>query len=272
MTEAIAAVQHNDSGMLSVSEIRNRVNVVQRVMGEVMKKGTHFGTVPGCGSRMVLLKPGADILASTFRLVPRFDVQRIEIGAGHVEYSVTCTMYAQDGTVLGSGVGSCSTMEKKYRYRKDDNGNKIENEDIADVYNTVLKMAKKRAHIDATITVTGCSDMFTQDIVEEADEKRPVTMPKAKAAQPKTTDAQSVVEGVINDVDVREGEKNGKPWKKYGVHIEGSILGTFDHDHGNLALDAYGNGDTVRCGYVEAGKYKNLTSIEIVPPSDELPM
>jgi hypothetical protein len=180
MTEAITTVQHNDSGMLSVSEIRNRVNVVQRVMGEVMKKGTHFGTVPGCGSRMVLLKPGADILASTFRLVPRFDVQRIEIGAGHVEYSVTCTMYAQDGTVLGSGVGSCSTMDKKYRYRKDDNGNKIENEDIADVYNTVLKMAKKRAHIDATITVTGCSDMFTQDIVEEADEKRPVTMPKAR--------------------------------------------------------------------------------------------
>ena len=62
-------------------------------------------------------------------------------------------MYGPDGGMLGQGVGSASTMEKKYRYRTV-NGKKVENEDIADVYNTVLKMAKKRAHIDATLTVT----------------------------------------------------------------------------------------------------------------------
>lgn len=39
----------------------------------------------------------------------------------------------------------------------------VENEDIADVYNTVLKMAKKRSVVDAVINVTGCSDLFTQD-------------------------------------------------------------------------------------------------------------
>jgi len=41
---------------------------------------------------------------------------------------------------------------------------KIENEDIADQYNTVLKMAKKRALVDAVLTVTAASDIFTQDI------------------------------------------------------------------------------------------------------------
>lgn len=41
---------------------------------------------------------------------------------------------------------------------------KVENPDIADVYNTVLKIAKKRAHVDATITAFAASDIFTQDV------------------------------------------------------------------------------------------------------------
>lgn len=40
---------------------------------------------------------------------------------------------------------------------------KIQNPDIADCVNTVLKMAKKRAHVDAAISLARCSDMFTQD-------------------------------------------------------------------------------------------------------------
>ena len=41
---------------------------------------------------------------------------------------------------------------------------KIENPDIADCYNTVLKISKKRAYVDATITATAASDIFTQDL------------------------------------------------------------------------------------------------------------
>ncbi len=43
-----------------------------------------------------------------------------------------------------------------------------ENPDIADTYNTVLKMAKKRAFVDASLTATAASDIFTQD-VEDMD-------------------------------------------------------------------------------------------------------
>jgi hypothetical protein len=41
---------------------------------------------------------------------------------------------------------------------------KIENPDIADVYNTVLKMGKKRAYVDGILSATAASDIFTQDI------------------------------------------------------------------------------------------------------------
>ena len=47
---------------------------------------------------------------------------------------------------------------------------KVENPDIADIYNTVKKMAKKRAFVDAMLTATAASDCFTQDIEEMVKE------------------------------------------------------------------------------------------------------
>ncbi len=78
---------------------------------------------------------------------------------------------------------------------------KVENTDPADQWNTVLKMAKKRAFVDGMITATGCSDMFTQDLEDiaadlkaSAPASKPVEAPaKAqeapKAAEPTKTHA-----------------------------------------------------------------------------------
>lgn len=41
---------------------------------------------------------------------------------------------------------------------------RAENEDIADLDNTILKMAKKRALVDGAIALARCSDLFTQDL------------------------------------------------------------------------------------------------------------
>jgi len=49
---------------------------------------------------------------------------------------------------------------------------RVENEDIADLDNTILKMAKKRALVDGAIALARCSDLFTQD-VEDFAEYRP---------------------------------------------------------------------------------------------------
>lgn len=181
--EQAVVVRETTSESLSLKQVTDRVNLVHEVLSKVMKKGTHFGTVPGCGDKMVLLKPGADVLAMTFRLVPEFQVETISLPNDHREYRVVCSMRSPDGVMLGQGVGSASTMERKYRYRWDGSGNqrrRVENEDIADVFNTVLKIAKKRAHIDATLTVTGAADLFTQDLIDEDDQRptrAPVKMP-----------------------------------------------------------------------------------------------
>ena len=188
MSEALdtcdaTAIVHQTSP-LEVNEVLAVVARVGAIMRQVMQKGVHYGTVPGCGDKLCLLKPGAEKLSMTFRLLPRYDIRMDALGDGHREYSVTCTLEGPDGGFRGQGIGSCSTLEKKYRYRKQGN-DRVENTDIADVYNTVLKMAKKRAHTDAIITATSCGDIFTQDILEEDDDapaKPPLTQPASKPA------------------------------------------------------------------------------------------
>jgi hypothetical protein len=75
---------------------------------------------------------------------------------------------------------------------------RAENPDIADVFNTVLKMAKKRAHVDAVLTCTAASDCFTQDVedfpqydytatvVPEKPKEPEAEKPKPEAKKPKT--------------------------------------------------------------------------------------
>jgi len=93
-------------------------------------------------------------------------------------------------------------------------GEKVEHENPADYWNTVLKMAKKRAHIDAILTATAASDIFTQDIEEPPEtghdgpaaapirepQRKPAGKPSAKPAAKKAPDNGMANEGQINAI------------------------------------------------------------------------
>lgn len=233
----------NELMALSANELQQQVNLIQQVMNAVMKDGTHYGKIPGCGDKPTLLKPGAEKLSMTFRLRPVIDNDRDvrvdDLGNGHREVTVYCHILNSVGDELATGVGSCSTMESKYRYRGGEKvptgekvpskywnlknagkiseakesiggdgygvakidgtwiicemGEKMENPDIADTYNTVLKMAKKRAYVDGILSATAASDIFTQDI-EDFPTNQPPTAPppqKAPVQPPKAAKADS---------------------------------------------------------------------------------
>lgn len=204
----------NELACLTPGQLQAQVTLIQEVMSAVMQEGVHFGKIPGCGDKPTLLKPGAEKLSLTFRLRPIIDNDRDvrvdDLGNGHREITVYCHVMNSVGEELATGVGSCSTMESKYRYRGGEKiptgevvptqywnlknagkmseakaliggdgygvakiegvwqvceiGEKMENPDIADTYNTVLKMAKKRAYVDGMLSATAASDIFTQDI------------------------------------------------------------------------------------------------------------
>lgn len=67
----------------------------------------------------------------------------------------------------------CRDCKAQYLYDdpeiRNQQAGRAENPDIADQYNTALKIADKRSYVAATITTTGASDYVTQDIEDFAD-------------------------------------------------------------------------------------------------------
>ncbi|NTU49530.1 MAG: hypothetical protein HGA87_01305 [Desulfobulbaceae bacterium] len=224
MSESLQTYQGLTDCALTVQDIKAQVNLIGSIMRSVMQDGEHYGTIPGCGNKPALLKPGAEKIMATFRLSNDTDIETVEMPRDHREYRVKVTLYSPAGNRLGTGVGSCSTMEGKYRYRvgggeltdivipksywdtnrgspveaakilkglankagiegdkfgkkKNDFGqwvittfgDKVEHDNPADYYNTCLKMAKKRALVDAVLTTTAASDIFTQDGDDDLD-------------------------------------------------------------------------------------------------------
>lgn len=159
--------QQQELTTLTSTELIKRRKIIQDVMENVMQDGMHYGTIPGVPKPM-MFKAGADLLCNTFRLAPKYLIQRNDIGGGHREYEITTNLYhAVTDQFWGSGLGCASTMERKFRYRKGQ-----ENADIADVYNNVLKIAKKRSLVDAILTATGAADMFSHHEEDEEQEER----------------------------------------------------------------------------------------------------
>lgn len=177
----------------SAVEIRQRVNLVQEVMQGIMKRETHYGTIPGT-PKPTLYKPGAEVLCVTFRVAQEYEIEDLST-EGVARYRVTCVGRHQiSGIALGEGVGECSSGEEKYKWRGAackaeldatpenlrrkkyyKNGNTADQirTEPADLANTILKMACKRAMIAMTLNVTAASDIFTQDIEDLPEELRP---------------------------------------------------------------------------------------------------
>ncbi len=189
------AVLERGGPVASADEIRAQVNLIQQVMAAVMKEGTHFGTIPGT-NKPTLYKAGAEKILSTFRIAIEPVVEDLS-STDEARFRVSARATAQaTGLFLGAGVGECSSNEEKYKWRAAICEQEFEEapEDQrrhvwkrgrdkayqikqvrthhADVANTILKMAKKRAQIDACLTVTAASDVFAQDIEDLPEELR----------------------------------------------------------------------------------------------------
>jgi hypothetical protein len=199
----------------SVTDVIEQSKKIQDLMQKALKEGQHYGIIPGT-KKQSLLKPGAEKINFLFRIgTGDLEVTRTDFPEGHREITIKTPMvHIPTGTAIAYGVGSCSTMESKYRYRqaaricpkckketiikgKEEYGGgwlcyvkkggcgtkfkdndetitgqevgQVENKDIADTYNTVLKVAAKRSYVDGTIKASAASDFFTQDVEDMQD-------------------------------------------------------------------------------------------------------
>ncbi len=217
--------------VLSIQQMKDDMSAMYELLREILVEGVHYGKIPGT-TENTLFKPGADKIGVRFRLAARPDIMREDLPNGHREYQVSVSLtHIPTGEFIASAVGSCSTMESKYRWRyasrvclscgqdaiikgREEYGGgyicfarkggcgakykdgdpaietqetgRIENPDIADLYNTVLKMAVKRAHVAAILMATGASDTFRVPAPEEEEEEEKRTEQQAAPEPPPT--------------------------------------------------------------------------------------
>lgn len=234
--------KYKESGVFALDEVVHQKTLINEVFREVMKENIHYGVIPGT-QKPTIYKAGAECISFMFRLSASYECEYRDLPdvMSHREVIATCTLtHIPSGQIWGQAIGSCSTMEGKYRFRtgevtltdkpvpreywddrdikliggkghatkKDPDtgkwmiaiaGKKVEHDNPADYYNTILKMAQKRAFNSANIACTAASDIFTVDV-----EDMPEVIPGAAEMVNKQT-------GEVVDVTPVETKPKSQP-------------------------------------------------------------
>lgn len=172
-----------------LADMKQKLNLTKEFFREVMQEGVDYGIIPGT-DKPTLLKPGAEGLCEFYNFAPtiasKVEDKNFETGYYGVDITIRL-IHRGSGAIIGEGVGHANTFESRYRWRwvsekdipkgvdKDDlvkkersgkygayQSYRMENDDMHSIWNTVLKMAKKRALVDATLAATRSSGIFTQ--------------------------------------------------------------------------------------------------------------
>lgn len=230
----------NDQGLvaqereLSIPDIKTHIAKIDNLLKNVLKKDVHYGVIPGT-KKPTLYKPGAEKICLMFQVACEYVVEDLSTD-DMIRYRVrTKACHRGNGLFLGEGVGECSSNETKYKWRgavcdeefeeTDENrrrklwkkgyGNskatsvKQVRSEFEDIGNTILKMAKKRSHIDMTINVLAASDVFDQDIedlpdhmIKKSDNQPDVEMPTRKEesdSQLSCSDCQVIISQKVDE-------------------------------------------------------------------------
>ena len=137
------------------AEAKHRLQQLQQFVSECMKPGVDYGIVPGM-NKPTLLKPGAEKLCEIFGFAKGVEIihQTEDFDRPLFAYTVKVRLVSKNaGFTEAEGVGAANSREKKFA-----------KQDAFTIQNTLLKMAKKRALVDAVLSATRSSGLFTQDM------------------------------------------------------------------------------------------------------------
>lgn len=197
---AMSIIESND--IATVSSTLKKISQFQAIVQQTLKKDHDYGIIPGT-PKPTLYLPGAQKINMLMQVSPEYEYidRTVDFDKGFFNYEMRCTLVKniiQDTVLIKlpvcQGVGSCNSMEKKYRWMNvnesdipdgiDKNtlkkntktyGQKVvtkyqlENDDPYTLANTILKMAKKRALVDATLQLASLAEVFTQDLEDIKD-------------------------------------------------------------------------------------------------------
>lgn len=196
MENSLAVVVEAGGNLDALSSALEKIKAFQALVQRQLVEGMDYGKIPGCGERLVLLKPGAEKISVLLGLRSNFEIVREieDFESGFFSYMVRCSLVTGAGEVVTQGFGQCNTRERRFGKGDPFSG-----------ANVALKMARKRALVDAALTVGSLSNLFTQDL-EDMSEK-----PEGKATGTRITEEQkrkiyaTALQAGIEDAQLRSG-------------------------------------------------------------------
>lgn len=144
---------------LSLNKITGAMKSIadwQMVVKATLQEGLDYGASFKGSKKPSLLKPGAEKILMLLGLSSEYEVmEKIQdYQEGFFAYTIKCTLL-KGNTPITEGLGHCNSKERKYEG---------ENQDKFMLGNTCLKMAKKRAQVDAALTVGSLSNILLRTL------------------------------------------------------------------------------------------------------------
>jgi len=176
----------------AITIIKHNIDMAQKLVYEVLEEGVDYGRIPGTPAPG-LWDPGAGKISAAFNVYPKYTLLHAEESDGLVSYTVESTLLSRGtGKPMSTGIGAASTRETKYKYRwhtaeearefgyspeqlegfkrNKDNKYRIPNPEYGELVNTIVKMASKRADVDAVQNLPAVSSalrkLFGQPVNE----------------------------------------------------------------------------------------------------------
>lgn len=157
--------------LTEIEQVMAKIANFQSIVHRTLKPNLDYGIIPGTGTKPTLLKPGAEKITMLLGLRSEFDLEKtMDMENGFIHYLVKAKLY-KGNLLITEGIGTANTKENKYS-----------KQNPYSVDNTILKMAKKRALVDAALLVGSLSDIFTQDLEDMDIEGNRAQRPEERVA------------------------------------------------------------------------------------------
>lgn len=163
----------------SVAEVSRSLALFQEKVAALLVPVRDYGKIPGVEGQG-LFDSGANLVMGAFEVFPgQRRMVNLEVREGLISVIMEVPLiHRETGKEVASGIGAASTLETKHKYRWVDNPEdwgygeesqqrlqtrerwgkqqyRIRNPEPDDLINTLVKMASKRAEVDAALSLPG---------------------------------------------------------------------------------------------------------------------
>lgn len=184
MSEALIVIDQQSPAIITQHRGNYQLAIPNGTMSTLQRNVDFGNPVTKSGKNAfpqpILYKGGAEKIIKDYKVFPHYVLDHCEENAeiGYFFYRFICELRAYDPNtgnmlVIQEGFGSSNTRETKGG-----------NQSGFDGANSALKNARKRAMVDAAISLAGLSSVFTQDIENESFMNGAYDVVQAKEDEP----------------------------------------------------------------------------------------